>query len=51
MMSYETNINRNYTETHQPSQPPQARLTLPVPSQGSRQSDLVRGAVGPPRRG
>jgi len=48
MMSYESNMGRNYTETLQPSQPPQACLTLPVPLQGSRQSDLVGGAVGPP---
>ena len=48
MMSYENNMSRNYTETPQPSQLPQARLTLPVPLQGSRQSDLVGGAVGPP---
>lgn len=31
MMSYENNMSRNYTETPQTSQPPQARLTLPVP--------------------
>ena len=48
MMSYENNMSRNYTETHQPSQPPQARLTLPVPLQGSRHSDLVGGGAGPP---
>jgi hypothetical protein len=48
MMSYENNMSRNYTETPQPSQPPQARLTLPVPLQGPRQSDLVGGTVDPP---
>ena len=48
MMSYENNMSRNYTETPQPSQPPQARLTLPVPLQGPRQSNLVGGTVDPP---
>ena len=48
MMSYENNMSRNYTEISQPSQPSQARLTLPVPLQGSRQSDHFGGGVGPP---
>ena len=48
MMSYENNMSRNYTEISQPSQPSQARLTLPVPLQGSRQSVHFGGGVGPP---
>ena len=47
MMSYESNMSRNYAEPSQPSQPSQVRLTLPMPLQGSSRTGLVGGGGGP----
>ena len=46
--SCENNMSQNYTEPSRSSQPSQARLTLPVPSQGSNRVGFVSGGGGPP---